>query len=63
MATISWTNPNGGDWDVASNWSTDMVPTSTDEVTIAAPSADTVTINGAGIRPVNPSMPPERRAA
>jgi hypothetical protein len=45
MATISWTNPAGGDWDVASNWSTDTVPTSSDDVTISAPGAYTVTIS------------------
>ena len=25
--SVQWVNPNGGDWDTASNWSTDTVPT------------------------------------
>ena len=33
--SVSWTNPNGGDWDTASNWSGDAVPNSTDDVTIS----------------------------
>jgi hypothetical protein len=44
-AIISWTNPNGGDWDVASNWSTDTVPASADDVTISAPGDYTVAIS------------------
>jgi len=43
-ATISWTNPNGGDWDVAANWSTGVVPTSSDAVTIDTSGAATITI-------------------
>jgi hypothetical protein len=35
-ATISWVNPAGGDWDSASNWSTDAVPGAGDDVVINA---------------------------
>ena len=34
-AAISWLHPTNGDWDVASNWSLDRVPTSADQVTIS----------------------------
>jgi hypothetical protein len=47
MAAISWKNPVSGDWDVATNWSTDTVPTSADDVTISASGAYTVTVSGA----------------
>ncbi len=43
-ATISWTNPNGGDWDVAANWSTGVVPSSSDVVTIDTSGTATITI-------------------
>src|SRR5271157_1270762 len=34
LSTISWTNPSGGDWDTASNWSGGKVPTLKDDVVI-----------------------------
>ncbi len=34
LSTISWINPNGGDWDTASDWLTDTVPTASDDVVI-----------------------------
>ena len=34
LSSISWINPNGGDWDTASNWSSDTIPTASDAVTI-----------------------------
>ena len=45
MTAISWKSPVSGDWDVASNWSTDTVPTFGDDVTISAPGAYTVTVS------------------
>jgi autotransporter-associated beta strand protein len=44
MTAINWANPVSGDWDVASNWSTDTVPTSADDVTISASGPYIVTI-------------------
>ena len=35
LSSISWINPNGGDWDTASNWSGDSVPTASDDATIS----------------------------
>ena len=46
MALITWKNPVSGDWNVASNWSTDTVPTFADDVLISAPGAYTVTSSG-----------------
>jgi parallel beta-helix repeat protein len=34
LATITWTNPIGGDWGVAANWSPAQVPTANDDVII-----------------------------
>ena len=34
LSTISWTNPSGGNWDTASNWSGGKVPTLQDDVVI-----------------------------
>ena len=34
LSSISWINPNGGNWDTASNWSSDTIPTASDAVTI-----------------------------
>jgi protocatechuate 3,4-dioxygenase beta subunit len=31
---VNWNNPNGGDWDTATNWSTGVVPNGTDAVVI-----------------------------
>ncbi len=42
--TISWTNPGSGYWDVAANWSTDVVPDSSDVVTIDTTGTATITI-------------------
>jgi hypothetical protein len=49
MAAINWKNPVNGDWSVASNWSTNTVPTSGDAVTISAPGSYTVTISSADL--------------
>jgi hypothetical protein len=45
VTDINWTSSADGDWNVAANWSTDSVPTSSGDVTIAAPGAYTVTIS------------------
>jgi RHS repeat-associated protein len=34
LATVTWTNPAGGDWDTAGNWSTGTLPKSGDDVVI-----------------------------
>ena len=34
LLSVTWINPAGGDWDTASNWSDDQVPTSADAVQI-----------------------------
>ncbi len=42
---VSWINPSGGDWDTASNWSTDAVPNATDDVTISIAVSGPITHN------------------
>jgi RHS repeat-associated protein len=34
LSTVSWSNPLGGDWNVASNWSAGRLPGATDDVVI-----------------------------
>src|SRR5579863_5372820 len=41
--TITWVNPAGGFWDVPGNWSTGVVPASTDDVSINEPGNVTIT--------------------
>src|SRR5262249_5285964 len=36
-ATVFWTNPAGGDWSAASNWSTGILPGPSDDVVIGSP--------------------------
>jgi len=45
LSTVDWTNPAGGSWDVASNWSTGKVPGPTDDVDINMSGNPTVTIS------------------
>ena len=45
--TLYWTRSSDGNWNVASNWSTDAVPTSADDVVIEQPGNVTVTITDA----------------
>ncbi len=54
MAAISWKSSVSGNWTIAADWSTGAVPTSTDDVTIAAPGSYTVTVssNGVIVRPL-----------
>ncbi|HYC50739.1 MAG TPA: hypothetical protein VEB19_06510 [Gemmatimonadaceae bacterium] len=49
-AGISWINAAGGNWSVASNWSTGVVPGATDNVSIDLPGTYTVTLD------VNPTI-------
>ncbi len=51
MATVSWINPSGGDWDVPANWSTGQLPGLADDVVINMPG---ITIShGSGTDAVN----------
>jgi RHS repeat-associated protein len=43
-ATVNWTNPNGGNWDVGSNWSSGSVPGSSDDAVINTASAASILI-------------------
>jgi fibronectin-binding autotransporter adhesin len=43
-ATLNWTNPSGGNWDQASNWSGGVVPGSGDDAVINTSAAATITI-------------------
>jgi hypothetical protein len=44
LSTVRWINPNGGNWDVAANWSGGVLPGPTDDVVITPGAAATVTI-------------------
>jgi hypothetical protein len=44
-SVVSWINPEGGFWSVASNWSTGVVPTSTDIVAIDLPGTYNIAVN------------------
>jgi hypothetical protein len=48
MATL-WTGVSGGSWDVASNWSTGVVPTATDDVIINPAGSSTVIVIPNGV--------------
>jgi len=52
LATVTWTNPSGGDWDTPSNWSTDSVPGPSDDAVIDT-SGITVTHSGPAADAVN----------
>ena len=47
MTAISWKEPISGNWSDASDWSTDTVPTSADDVTIPGDSPYSVAVDGA----------------
>src|SRR5215471_15143497 len=51
LSTVSWINPNSGDWSDPANWSTGSLPGPSDDVVIDQPSI-TVTHN-AGTDSVN----------
>ncbi len=37
LSTVTWINPDGGDWDTPSNWDTGVLPGPTDDVVIDLP--------------------------
>ncbi|MGO9469242.1 MAG: hypothetical protein ACLQVF_34380, partial [Isosphaeraceae bacterium] len=43
LSSISWINPNGGDWDTPANWSNDEVPMAADDVTITIAVSNPIT--------------------
>ncbi len=43
VAGVRWINSAGGDWNVASNWSTGVVPTATDDVVVDLAGTYTIT--------------------
>ena len=47
MGSISWKNGIGGDWSIASDWSSGTVPTGSDDVTINATGAYIITVSTA----------------
>jgi hypothetical protein len=47
--TITWINPNGGFWDVASNWDTGVVPGVNDDVNINVPGGNAVTFRSGNV--------------
>lgn len=49
MAAIFWNTGISGNWSVATNWSSDTVPGSSDDVTIDASGAYTVTVDGRAV--------------
>jgi hypothetical protein len=48
-ATINWTNPAGGNWSDAANWSPNQVPTNTDTVLISTRGTYTVNLDVPGV--------------
>ena len=44
LAAVSWTNPAGGSWGTAGNWSTGVVPQPADDVTINQPGNVQITL-------------------
>ena len=53
LSPVSWINPNGGDWDTASNWSNDAIPIPTDDVTISIGVSKPITHDMANADAVN----------
>jgi hypothetical protein len=47
LSTVSWTNPAGGDWNTATNWSTGVVPNFTQDAMIAIPVSNPIVIDSA----------------
>ncbi len=52
-SSVYWANPNGGDWDTPSNWSTDAVPTASDDVFITIAVTSPITHNTSATDAVN----------
>src|SRR5262245_27253651 len=44
-ATVTWTNVNGGNWNVAANWNPNQVPGDADNAVITANGTYTVTLD------------------
>jgi len=53
LSSVSWINPNGGDWDTASNWSSDAIPTSAADVTISIAVSNPITHDASNADVVN----------
>jgi hypothetical protein len=51
--TVSWDGPDEGDWNVASNWSTDLVPGASDDVSIGASKIFTFIGGASTIKSIN----------
>ena len=47
LSTVSWTNPAGGDWSTAANWSGDVVPNATQDAIINIAVSGPITIDSA----------------
>jgi hypothetical protein len=47
LSTVSWSNPAGGDWNTATNWSTGVVPNFTQDVMIAIAVSNPIVIDSA----------------
>ena len=45
--SVSWINPNGGDWEIGSNWSDGIVPTSFEDANITIPVSNPITLSEA----------------
>lgn len=46
-ADITWTNPNGGNWNVATNWNPSQIPSTNDHAIITLPGNYAVSVNAA----------------
>ncbi|MBK7998201.1 MAG: hypothetical protein IPK15_05580 [Verrucomicrobia bacterium] len=46
-ADITWTNPNGGSWNVATNWNPSQIPSTNDHAIITLPGTYAVSVNAA----------------
>lgn len=46
-ADITWTNPSGGNWNVATNWTPSQVPSTNDHAIITVPGTYAVSVNAA----------------
>ncbi len=46
-ADITWTNPNGGSWNVATNWTPAQIPSANDHAFITLPGTYAVSVNAA----------------
>src|SRR5437763_12652622 len=48
LATVNWTNPAGGAWDIAGNWDLGRLPAAGDDVVINVPTADVTITHATG---------------